>query len=88
MKKLNLLAVPAMTLLLTGCETGYYGPPPTAGYPPPPPPGARPAPPPPSHPQPEPWVDVSITVPERQVIQGYVAGYAMEEKGHRKGKIS
>jgi hypothetical protein len=86
MKMLNLLAVPAITVLLTGCETGYYGPPPTAGYPPAPPPGAQPAPPPPGHPQPEPWVDVSITVPERQVIQGYVADYVIEEKHPRKGK--
>jgi hypothetical protein len=81
MKLPNALAVAAMMLLLAGCETYYQGPPPTAGYPPP-----HPAPPPPGPPRHEPWVDVSITVPERQVIQGYVTTYVIAEKHPRKGK--
>ena len=87
MKITNLLATPAMLFLFAGCETGYFGPPPTAGAPTAPPPEARPAPAPPSSaPRHEPWVDVSITVPERQVIQGYVATYVIEEKHPKKGK--
>lgn len=97
MKPLNFFPFTTL-LLLTACETGHHSPPPpVTGYPPvdshpaPPPPIVRypapPPPPPPRHyPKPEPWVDVSITVHERQVIQGYVAGYAIEEKHPRKGK--
>lgn len=79
MKLLNVLALTAimLSLFLTGCETGHYAPPPVAGYPDPQP---R------TYPQPEPWLDVSITTPERQVIQGYVAGHVIQEKYHRKGK--
>ena len=84
MKHANLLAAAALLALVAGCETGYYGP--SRGYPSTPPPEARRAPPPPSRRQPEPWVDVSITVPERQVIQGYVASYVIEEKHPKKGK--
>ena len=100
MKLLNTLTISATTLLLplTGCETGLYAPPRVAGYPPAPSPRSYPSPGsppvtayPPTAPQrsyarPEPWVDVSITTAERQVIQGYVAGYAIEEKHPRKGK--
>ena len=101
MKTLILVTLPVL-LALTACETGYYSaPPPVSGYPrverqpaPPPPPvvvvrtPAPPQPPPPPRhfPKPEPWVDVSITVPERQVIQGYVAGHVIEEKHPRGGK--
>lgn len=74
----RLFTVPAL-LLLAGCETGYYAPPPpVAGPPPPAPPRVQRA--------PEPWVDVSITTPERQVIQGYVATCVIEEKHPKKGK--
>ena len=74
----RLLTMPAL-LLLAGCETGHYAPPPPVAAPPPPaPPRVQRA--------PEPWVDVSITTSERQVIQGYVAGYVIEEKHPKKGK--
>jgi len=100
MKLLNPLTFSAMmmTLLLSGCETGYYGPPPVAGYPsapsprsyrspgPPPATAYQPAAPPRSQPRPEPWVNVSFTTAERQVIQGYVAGYAIQERHPKKGK--
>jgi hypothetical protein len=100
MKLLNMLNPSAMvvTLFLTGCTSARYAPPPVAGYPQAPPPRAHtdpapprvvvhpPAAPPRSYPRPEPWVDVSITVPERQVIQGYVAGYVIEERHPKRGK--
>lgn len=100
MKIWNAIATSAI-LGLTACETSYHSsPPPVTGYPrvetrPAPPPPVVvvrhpvPPPPPPQHrtfPKPEPWVDVSITVHERQVIQGYVAGHVIEEKHPHKGK--
>jgi hypothetical protein len=77
--KLNiLLALTAMLALFTGCETSYQGPPVVHRHPPAPAPhGARP---------PEPWVDVSITTAERQVIQGYTTATVIETKHPRKGK--
>jgi len=92
-------SVPVMLLLFTGCETHRNAPPPVAGYPSAPPrsypsPGSPPpaaeahAAPQRSFPRPEPWVDVSITVPERQVIQGYVAGYVIQERHPPKHKKS
>lgn len=90
MKLTNLLGLGA-TLVLTACETGYHPPRTAASYPTStPPPGAwHPATPPPAAPgrsQPEPWVDVTISTHERQVIQGYVAAGLIEEKHPRKGK--
>ena len=97
--ELQLLPViPVVLFLFTGCETVHYGPPPVAGYPPGPAPRTYPShgpgpviyhpptAPPRSYPRPEPWVDVSITIPERHVIQGYVAGYVIQEQHPRKGK--
>ncbi len=82
------MSAPVVLLLLAaGCETSYQ-PPPVVGYPAPPPPaetGRRP-PPPPVYPTPEPWVNVSISVPERQIIQGYVAARDVEAEHPKKGK--
>jgi hypothetical protein len=96
MKRSNLIAATAL-LAFTACETGYYpAPPPVTGYPRverhpaplPPPRQPIPVPPPPprTFPQPEPWVDVTITTHERQVIQGYVAANLIAEKHPGKGK--
>src|SRR5262245_10180987 len=99
MKLLNTLAVPAALLVLTGCQsaTHHHPSPPVAHYPaPPPPPSVPPShrpPPPPQHapaprnaPASEPWVDVSITTSEREVIQGYMASYVTDEKHPGKGR--
>jgi hypothetical protein len=82
MKLLIMLAVSSTMLLLTSCETSYYSSAPAARNHQPPAP-----PPPPAHSRTsEPSVNVSITVHERQVIQGYVAGQVVEEKHPKKGK--
>lgn len=96
MKLLDVLPTSAMMTLLclAGCETGHYAPTPVAGYPQASPRHRHPAPvtahPPaaPAHTyhRPEPWMDVSITVSERQVIQGYVAGYVIWEGHPHKNK--
>ena len=93
MKLFNLFA--ASTLLaFTACETGYYSNPPVSSHPgqhgsQPPVVVRAPNPPPPPRdhqPRRETWVDVSISAPERQVIQGYVAGTKIEQQHPRKGK--
>jgi hypothetical protein len=88
MKPLNLLVYVVMLLFTVGCETGYSGPTTTTNHSPlPSPRESRPAPTvSPVQRAPEPWVDVSITVPERQVIQGYVASCVIREKHPGKGK--
>ena len=78
----------AAALWLTGCASTHHhrSQPATTGYPPPPPPpSARPAPPAPKPSQKEPWVTVSITTAERQVICDYLSA---SEQPSRKGKKS
>ncbi len=85
----NAFVVSVLLLLLTGCETGYYGQHGSssrAAYPPPPAPKSPPATAAAGYSTPEPWVEVSITATERQIIQDYVAGYSAEEKGRGKGR--
>ncbi len=88
-KATDAFALSALLMLLTGCETGYHGQHDSwsrADYPPPPPSQSTPAPPGPRYSTPEPWVEVSITASERQIIQNYVAANGAQEGNRGKGR--
>lgn len=79
-----LFAIISSGLALSGCETIRYTYPSPAYTPAPPSaggystvPAPRPS---------EPWVDVTISTGERQIIQQYVAGFAAEQPGRGKGR--
>ncbi len=76
-----LICAANVCFLLAGCGITVYEP--QARHSPPPPPAPAP--------RAEPWVDLTITVRERQVIQGYVATRCAEDeeeerKWHKRGK--
>ena len=91
MKSISIICLGA-TLVLTGCESSHRTSRSASRYPTPTPPVATradtppPVRPPHRYPQSEPWVDISITTQEREVIQGYMAAQVREDQPMRKGK--
>ncbi len=71
------LALPALFLAVAGCTATWHGASPAVDHPP-----SGPS----VSPAPEPWVRGDITLPERQIIQGYVAAHVVREQHPGRGR--